>query len=509
MKYIGPFFRMNTIAEEDILGQLFHLSKEAIKTISLNSKCGIVSYFRSSKKSHSKNDISTLSNFSPLLCIYKKSSPLFIHNKISSGFNETTFRKTIIPSTNALMTLSILELSNYYTNYSNLSRSTNSLEKPYYLMAKKQLEFYSTNLRNSDGVFVERKNISESTSKGYKLIDTDKSFKFNDQSFMMCAYLLYSIYYPKDTVSDEYREFSYQILDMLCNYKEELYNISFEDCCLVLMSLNIFFDYEKNDKCKSLIIDLSDFLINKFEEKNYISSNIDYSSLFAINLYESFKHTDILYFKEKSIDIFEKLEGLYDSNKNIFIKLTDKKEIKYGSLEICFYFLAMIIYSKEKDDSLSNRNMISNLYKRLIIDSGIVCSWPEAPTLDEVERYKRLSLHSDDMLSESYFRMPSIPTPDNNGLAPIFIKNITYSRKKDSFSSSKNSFYSNRNMIIYYSFIHYLRNSIINVMEFNSQNSIHNNTITTEDIDSNTSSNEDLFNPSLDNKKSSNSNQEE
>lgn len=499
MKYIGPFFRMNSISQEDIKGQLFHLSKEAIKTLTLNSKCGIVSYFRSSKKSHSNNDISILSNFSPLLCIYKKSSPSFIHSKISSGFDESTFRKTITPSTNALMTLSLLELSNYYSNYSRLSRDTKSLEKPYYLMAKKQLEFYSNNLRNSDGVFIEKKNIADSTSKGYKLIDTDKGFKFSDQAFMMCAYYIYSIYYNEDTVSAEYKEFSYQILDMLYNFKEELYNISFDDCCLVLMALNIFYDYEKNDKCKSLIIDLSDFLSNKFEEKNYLASSLDYSCLFAINLYIAFEHTDILSFKEKSIEIFEKLESLYDTNKNIFIKLSDKKEVKYTSLEICFYFLAMIFYSSEKDDSLSNRNMLSNMYKRLLVDSGIVCSWPEAPTLDEIERYKKLSLRSDDMLSESYFRMPNSPTPNNNGLAPIFIKNITYSRKKDNFSVSKTSFDSNRNMIIYYSFIHYLRDSIMDTMKFNEQLSNDSNTITNEDIDNDDSSNKEVSNISLDN----------
>ena len=57
-------------------------------------------------------------------------------------------------------------------------------------------------------------------------------------------------------ISNEYREFAYQILNMLCDFKEEIYSVSFEECCLVLMSLNILLDYEENDDCKNLLIDL-------------------------------------------------------------------------------------------------------------------------------------------------------------------------------------------------------------------------------------------------------------
>ena len=54
---------MNKLSNEDICGQLFHLSKEAVKTISLNSKCGITFSFRSSKKSNTHNDINISKDF--------------------------------------------------------------------------------------------------------------------------------------------------------------------------------------------------------------------------------------------------------------------------------------------------------------------------------------------------------------------------------------------------------------------------------------------------------------
>lgn len=461
---------MNSLSKEDISGQLFHLSKEAVKAICLNSKCGIVSSFRSSKKSHSTNDISTLSDFSPLLCLYQKSSPLYVHSKTSYGFDESTFRKNINPSTNALMTLSLLELSDYYSHFANPQGKVNPTKKSYSILCKKQLDFYTNNLRNSEGVFIEKKNLSEDNSKGYNLVDKDKNFNFSDQAFMMNGYFLFSLYCQDDPISNDYMEFSVQILDMIFDFKEELYNVSFDEGCRVLTALNIFYSYSKLEKSKTIIIDLSDFLINKFQEKDYYVSALDDCCLFAIALKDSFTHTGIVAFNEKSDEILEKLEGLYNNEKEIFMKLTEKKDVKYSSLEICLYFLAMLIHSKSKEETIESRNIFSNLYKKLFIYSGIVLSWPDAPTLDDIERYRNLSMRSKDMLDESFFRMPDLPAPDNSGLAPIFIKSITYSRKKNTFTSSKTSFDSNKNMLVFFLFIHYLKDGIIEHMNFNNDN---------------------------------------
>ena len=474
---------MNILSEDDIRGQLFHLSKEAVKTICLNSKCGIVSSFRSSKKSHSNNDISILNDFSPLLCLYEKSSPIYVHSKTSYGFDEATFRKNIDPGTNALMTLCLLNLSDYYSHFNDSQGNLASLNKPYQVLCKKQLDFYTNNLRNSEGVFVKKKNISEDNSKGFNLVDKDKDFDFPNQAFMMNAYFLYSLYYKDDPISNEYKEFSIQILDMFYEFKEELYNVSFEEGCKVLMALNLFYSYSKLDKSKKIIIDLSDFLINKFEEKDYYVSALDDCCLFAIVLKDSFKHTDIVAFNEKGDQIIEKLEDLYNSDNCIFMKLTEKKDVKYYSLEICLYFLTILLYSK--NTTVEAKNTVSNLYKKLFINSGIVLSWPDAPTLDEVERYRSLSMCSYDMLEESFFRMPDLPVPESSGYAPIFIKNITYSRKKNTFTSTKTSFDSSKNMFIFFLFIHHFKDGIIEKMNFNStQLDTNNSTITETNIPS-------------------------
>ncbi|WP_252216975.1 hypothetical protein [Clostridium sp. VAP41] len=467
MRYIGPFFRMNSLSQKEISSQLFYLSKESVKTIVLNSKCGLLIPIRVSKKSSSTNDISILNDFSPLICIYKKSSPMFIHNKTSHGFDESTFKKEINPSTNALMTLCLLELSDYYSNYDKDNRNIISFEKSFKYIAKQQLKFYSKNLRNNEGVFVDKKNTSDGNSKGFNLIDKNDKFKFCDQAFMMASYYLYSFYNKSDVDSNDYERFSNEILCVLRDYKESLYDLSFEENLNILLCLNIFYKYSENSIAKDLILDLSDFLINRFMIKDYYVNSLENCCLLAICLMESYKHTNIISFKETSKEINDKLLSLYDTDKNIFIKLTDKKETKYSCLEINLYLLSLMIYAKEEDKISELKPIISNIYRKLYVNNNLLTSWPEAPTLDEVERYKNLSLKSEDMLDETYFRMPNLPTPESNGLAPIFVKNLSYSRKKDCFTVPKVSFDSNKNMFSFLLFIYFLKDDIEKEMGFN------------------------------------------
>lgn len=461
MRYIGPFFRMNSLSIEEIKGQLFYLSKEAVKIISLNSKCGITLSNRNSKKSSSKNDINILNDFSPLVCVYKKASPVFIHNKTAKNFDESSFKKDIFPSANAFMTLSLLELNEIYSNYAYKNKTISSLKEIYKNLCENQLDFYCEHLRNSEGFFVEKKNISDNNSKNFNIIDKNKKFNFSDQAFMMDCYYMYSINYPEDDASENYKSFSLEILQMFLDFKEALYNLSFNELCKILLALNIFFDISKNESCKTLLIDLTDFLINKFDEKNYYENSIESCALFYINLLDSFKHTDIESFNEKAEEISNKLKELYDDEKFIFINESNKKEIKYSSLEICFYFLVMLLSNKEKESKTQDRSMISNLYKKYFINSPLVSSWPDAPTLDEMERYRGLSLKSKDMLNETFFRMPNALSPKNTGIAPVFAKSITYSLKKNSFRASKPSFDSSKNLYLFFIFIYYLKEDII------------------------------------------------
>jgi hypothetical protein len=449
LRYIGPFFRMNKLSQKEINGQLFHLSKEAIRTLVLESKCGLVDSVKNYKKISSSIDITTSGNFSPLLCIYRKSSPNYIHSKNYNGFDEESFKKDIAPITNALMTSSILNLTTYYSKFKDADEKLYSYSQIYKRLAKEQLDFYSVNLRNTEGIFIEKRNLSENNYKGFNLTEKNNKFKFSDQAFMMVSYNLYSMLYEDDDISEDYNKFSLEILQMLNEFKEKIYECSFEEICKILTAINIFYSNSKNNDAKILIVDLTDYLINKFDEKDYYVDALDFTCLFLINLILSFKHTQMITFNEKAKEINNKLVSLYDDEKEAFLKLSGKKDLKYSCFDVTFYFLAIIMYSKESNRYNEYKNMISSLYRKYFINSGLITCWPEAPTLDDAERYRGLTLNSSDMLEENFFRMPTTSTPASLGVAPIFNKSISYSKKKDSFSPSGSSFDSFKNMYIY------------------------------------------------------------
>ncbi|WP_300382180.1 hypothetical protein [Clostridium sp.] len=453
MRYIGPFFRMNKLSPTEINGQLFHLSKEAIRTLVLESKCGVVDSIKNYKKTSSTIDITTRSNFSPLLCMYRKSSPNYIHSKNYNGFDEDSFRKDISPATNALMTANIINLSTYYSRFKDVDEKLYTYSKVYKRLAKEQLNFYSEHLRNPEGVFIEKKNLAENNYKGFNLTDKNNKFKFSDQAFMMASYNLYSEIFANDQISNDYNKFSLEILQALIDFKEKIYESSFEEILKTLMAINIFYSQSENYDAKTLIIDLTDYLINKFDEKNYYVDSLDFSSLFAINLILSYRNTHIIAFKDKSKEIVRKLVSLYDNDKEVFLKLSSKKELKYSSFDIVFYFLALDLYYIEFKEENNHKNILSSLYRKYFINSGLVSSWPEAPTLDEAERYRSLTLKSEDMIEESFFRMPTTLTPLSLGIAPIFNRSVNYSKKKDDFSVGSSSFDSLKNMFIHQSII--------------------------------------------------------
>ncbi len=246
---------------------------------------------------------------------------------------------------------------------------------------------------------------------------------YSDQALMMLAYYMYSKVAPEDSDSKTYEDFALQILNMFVNFKEELYLLSLDECCKIDYCLNNMLLYSNNEDCKLLVLDLSDFILNKYYESNSTFSNLETTSLLALNMYLSYKNTNILIFKDAYLDLIELFCNMFNDEKGIILKGTDKKEYKYSNMEICLYLTNLLMsFDLDEDSSDKRENIISKVYKNYIVNSGIVTSFPDAPNLDSHERYKKFSLKPDDLIDESMFRMTNANSPELTGLAPIFTK---------------------------------------------------------------------------------------
>ncbi|ELC8428545.1 hypothetical protein QYB81_002133 [Clostridium perfringens] len=454
MKYIGSFFKANSLSKEEIASQLLFLSKESVNHIVLESRCGISTNYKNLKENFKKDEISFFKNNTPLICIYKKAKPNIYSSKYSKTWDDTTFKKDIPVSSNALMTLSLLRLCSYYEKFKNINSALYKRAAFYKNLSKLQLEFYYTYLRNPEGFFVNKKNDESSSKSGLNISEKEDEMSYSDQALMMLAYYMYSKVAPEDSDSKTYEDFALQILNMFVNFKEELYLLSLDECCKIDYCLNNMLLYSDNEDCRLLVLDLSDFILNKYYESNSTFSNLETTSLLALNMYLSYKNTNILIFKDAYLDLIELFCNMFNDEKGIILKGTDKKEYKYSNMEICLYLTNLLMsFDLDEDSSDKRENIISKVYKNYIVNSGIVTSFPDAPNLDSHERYKKFSLKPDDLIDESMFRMTNANSPELTGLAPIFTKNLKYSTKKSIFTSDKTTFDSTKNMFIFFVFI--------------------------------------------------------
>lgn len=454
MRYIGPFLRINSLTTENVKNQLFHFTKESLKHINLSSSCGVTTSFKDLKIQSSPNiDINIFKEISPLLCIYKKANGKVLKNKHGLYWEESSFKKDIIMEANILNTLCLLSLSNYYYSLEGKNKALYSLGTLYSHICKSQLDFYYKHLKNEDGIFIDKQNVSEGSSKNMVLEYKEGQYKASDQGFMMLASFKYSLD-PNSHDSENYKNFAMDILNMFCHYRDELYDLPNEDRAKLLLSLNLFYKESKDERCKELLMDIMDYHIQCFNEENRIENfeNSNELSLNFINIKLFMSLTGLELFTEEECDLSDAIKSLYDERLGVLIKKRDKKEFKITSSDILIYLTALLLC--EEEEKLNN--VIIDAYKRHLISSGLVGSWPDCPNLDSVERYLNFSLKAEDLLGDENFKPNSIQTPEVSSLAPIFYKTIYFNTKKATFTKIKSHFDSSENMLSFFMILYFM-----------------------------------------------------
>ena len=165
MKYIGPFLRLNSLTVDNIEKQLLFFSRESFKHIVLQSNCGIRTSIQELKLKKIPNfDINILEIL--LLCI-QKANPKLEKN----GWDEESFKKEILAGSNAYMNLMLTDCAHYYKTFENIDVNLFALSKIYSQLSIKQLDFFSSNLRSSEGVFIDKKDCSNDLTGKLKLED--------------------------------------------------------------------------------------------------------------------------------------------------------------------------------------------------------------------------------------------------------------------------------------------------------------------------------------------------
>lgn len=451
---------MNKLTVEQINSQLFHLSKESIKSIVLNSKFGIVADSKNFDYSIPyTNDINTTNKISPLLCVYKKASCKLKNKNDKNIWNENKFKKDINISSNAFMTLCILELLDYYKQFKTLDKTKYNYYKIYSQLAKEQLEFYGAYLRNDEGVFIDKKDSTDPITEKLKLKDKNASFSFSDQAILMNAFYKCSKYLDAEE-REEYEKFSYDIFKMFKDYKHELYEVPKQDLNKLCLYITLFYQYTLDPEVKTLALDIFDWFLENHVRGNLTEFNtIENLSLLYCNSTILYNCTNLYNLKEISDEVYGILRKYYNDNTGMLYKSSQDNEISYQASELLLYFSVM--FSKNNINEFEDDDLLE-LYKNHIVNSGIVCRWPEAPTLGDVERYRNYEEKSENLLDEQFFKLPSGIGDNSNEYTPGFLKTVYFNKSKSVFKQKKFIFDSRKNFNLFYMIIYcYNRNLFV------------------------------------------------
>jgi len=459
LRYIGPFLRLNTLNKDCIGQQLFHLSKESLKFLALHSRFGIILTAKEYKFKNTPNiDINILNSISPLLCIYKKGSPNLINLEHCSTLSEDSFKKEIIVSSNGYMCLALLELTEYYSQFKELDNSKYSYSLLYLNLVKKQLDFFASYLRNEEGVFIDKKDITEVMHQDYELEPKDKKFKFSDQALLMTAYYRFAqLYDHKD--KETFENFAMDIYSMFMHYKDHLYEQSSSELIKLCLAFNLFYKYSNFKDCRALVMDLNEYVLEYHSEilTGVKDEKVELLTMLYINFFLLYINTGLDKYRDFCCVVKSRLLEYYNPELGIFIKNQDKKEVSYSSFEIMSYIMTLLIHNNNLENTSEDHAVLIDVYKRQLIDSGIIKSWPDSPELEDRERYMNFSLKPDELIEDQYFRYTSLPTPEASEFAPLFLKNVIYNKKKEIFMESKTSFDSYSNMFIFFYSIFFFR----------------------------------------------------
>lgn len=451
--HLGKFLKLNSLEYPLIEYQLFNFSKESLKQILLSSKCGEIINGKEFKDKPPNTDLLNTKHIYPLACLYKKAKPKIKSEKNIYYWKPEKIKKNVDILSNAYMTLSVLNLAEYYEKIIYDEKKRNDIVKFYVSCAKCQLNYYLNNFRNELGLFVNKIALSDNENKNYNTTFStcDSSFEFSSQAYLMVCFCKCSILL-KDTSPYKlpFLNFSKEIENMFIEFKNDILNYHNKKSIELLQAFTLYINMNNNKDTP--IINLSLDIIENLFSKYSLSSISTYDKFLLYNVLIKLRST-ILNQNNDAFSEQKKLisEYIWDLDEIFLDKNLYKNEI-IDTYDIIAYELYLLKVNKH--ESLK-------FYNDVLIPSKIFSSFPNIPKNYESEKYFQFNHKTENIIPDKYFKPSSYKTMNECDLTPIICKNIRFLQDKNKFSKPKIKFDSKINMRLIYLMISTLKNTII------------------------------------------------
>ncbi|WP_432663160.1 hypothetical protein R9X47_21560 [Wukongibacter baidiensis] len=338
-----------------------------------------------------------IKNLNPIKAIYSKAS---LVPSSDNGFEKNTnfaldlannkLEKQLNPKNQGLLILNELNLSKLLYDKSLVKRNQNTTFEEKLIamilleLAINQAIFCHEHLRNNQGLFVEKVNLSCNLNE-IDLDDNKAEIDWEDQVYMISAYALlyetlsdskYEKYFDHNK-ADIFKGYAFDLLSILENHEYEI--LELETASLssstssIIEALNILDDDRKH---LSFTLSLCDelyarekrdgFMLSHRHTKETASLASHFKSIEALT--RGFEFTNFNMFLNASEEIYKNLNSTWDDNLGLF-NLDGSDSIRYSSKSISYVLKSLNELSK----TTSSSNLKENIKNQLtdFFDSSI------------------------------------------------------------------------------------------------------------------------------------------
>ena len=485
----------NDIKVQDIANKSMNYSRLCILSLSLMSGFGLPWNFDKGTISKWLKPIDNLGikytipdNITLIRAIYKKSEPRYLnaYNGNQKDFHnflwdDSNFEKTITPHSQAFLIMNEIMLAKYlYNNLDNIDSQNNSSKVINNIIDNKvaaiflansaiiQGEFLSNYLRNSDGLFIVKNDLTENPYGEPYLQDGDTPPIVSDQAFVLKAFCYISQaidnksfpIHKGDEISSKFKRYSKQIYEMFLNSKDEILNCKTRDLTNVLSACIQFYLTEKANREYVLEfitilalelesrVDMSGNVARFSDQPHLTSSSSCFNSIKA--LIEAYNTTGIYKFLDCAGIIYKRLDLLWNPSCSLY-SLDNDEKYEYTCRDIGSVLAGLNYVRLFGSDDLKNdseRKMIS-FFKSAIESSEIIPINMDKFVSNSCEKDKmpNIILYKDVTNPADEEHLSPLPKP------PVFFKKFTYKPKKSKYSINGKSFYSDYGLFTSYELI--------------------------------------------------------
>lgn len=455
--HLGNFLKLSSLNSPITEYQLFNFSKESLKQIFLNSKCGEIINGKEFKNKPSNADLVGTKNIYPLICLYKKAKPKIKTEKNILNWKDHKIKKKVDILSNAYMSLSLLTLAEYYNEIIKDEKKRKEIFKFYVSSVKCQLKYYINNFRNEIGLFVNKfsqknENKKESTPIFESL---DNSIDFSSQAYLMiCFFKCSNMLKDTSPYKIPFLNFSYEIEKMFIDFKNDILECPPKKLVELLSAFQLYLN--SKDTPSENFINLLFNIVETLLQKISLSSIGTYEKIL---LYKTFLYLKS-YILDKNLISFTNANNLMSEYLWEFQDFLNNSNFEANEILNAEDLVSYQIYLIE-----TNKQKSINFYNETFLPSKIFTCFPNIPKKYESEKYFHFEHREQNIIPDKFFKPNSYKTMNEMNLTPIICKNLYFLQDKNKFSKPKQKFDSSINMKLIFFILSNLKNTIIKTIK--------------------------------------------